>query len=141
MTNRDNRGDAALASSERGLTVDGGNGSPIYVRANGKPIFDANGEFRGYHGISSDATALMSAQEALRESERRSCSVIDGIAGLIAIMGPNGEIETVNRQALERPWAWKRRPINYERCCTDRLNSQPLSGPSRCHGRRASLSC
>ena len=25
----------------------------------------------------------------------------------------------------ERPWASKRQPINYERCCTDRLNSQP----------------
>src|SRR6185503_11853969 len=24
--------------------------------------------------------------------------------------------------ARERPWASKRQPINYERCCTDRLN-------------------
>ena len=31
----------------RGL---GGNGSPMYVRASGKPVFDANGEFRGYRG-------------------------------------------------------------------------------------------
>src|SRR5215470_13132504 len=27
----------------------------------------------------------------------------------------------------ERPWASKLRPINYKRCCTDRLNSQPAS--------------
>src|SRR5580693_1388200 len=26
----------------------------------------------------------------------------------------------------ERPWASKRRPIDYKRCCTDRLNAQPL---------------
>src|SRR4029450_13676547 len=30
----------------------------------------------------------------------------------------------------ERPWASKRQPINYERCCADRLNSQAGSGPS-----------
>jgi PAS domain S-box-containing protein len=77
------------------------NGSPMYVRASGKPMFDANGEFHGYRGTSTDVTVLMRAQEALRESERRSRSVIDGIAGLIAIIAPNGEIETVNRQVLE----------------------------------------
>src|SRR5215467_612062 len=30
----------------------------------------------------------------------------------------------------ERPWASKLRPINYKRCCTDRLNSQGESGRS-----------
>jgi hypothetical protein len=28
----------------------------------------------------------------------------------------------------ERPWASKRQPIDYKRCCTDRLNAQGLSG-------------
>ncbi len=32
----------------RGL---GGNGSPMYVRVSGKPVFDANGEFRRRYGI------------------------------------------------------------------------------------------
>jgi PAS domain S-box-containing protein len=41
------------------------------------------------------------AQEALRESERSARSAIDGIAGLVAILAPNGEVETVNRQCLE----------------------------------------
>jgi PAS domain S-box-containing protein len=44
----------------RGL---GGNGSPMYVKASGKPVFDANGEFRGYRGTGSDVTTLMRAQE------------------------------------------------------------------------------
>ena len=76
------------------------NGSPMYVRANGKPMFDANGEFRGYRGTSTDVTALMRAQEALRESERSLRSAIDGIAGLIVVLAPNGELETVNRQVF-----------------------------------------
>jgi PAS domain S-box-containing protein len=86
-----------------------GSGSPMYVRASGKPMFDANGEFRGYRGTGTDVTAIMRAQEALRESERSSRSAIDGIAGLVAIMAPNGEVETVNRQCLEyfgRPLEW-----------------------------------
>src|SRR4030095_10745353 len=39
----------------------------------------------------------------------------------------------------ESPWAWNVQPINYERCCADRLNSHPESGPSFADddGRRA----
>jgi PAS domain S-box-containing protein len=51
----------------------------------------------------------MQAQEALRESERSWRSAIDGIAGLVSIHFPNGEVETVNRQCLEyfgRPLEW-----------------------------------
>ena len=78
-----------------------GSGSPMYVRASGKPVFDANGEFRGYRGTGTDVTAIMRAQEALRESERSSRSAIDGIAGLVSVLAPNGEVETANRQFLE----------------------------------------
>jgi PAS domain S-box-containing protein len=41
----------------------GRNGSPMYVKASGKPVFDANGEFRGYRGTGSDVTAIVRAQE------------------------------------------------------------------------------
>jgi PAS domain S-box-containing protein len=41
----------------------GGNGSPMYVKASGKPVFDPNGEFRGYRGTGTDVTATMRAQE------------------------------------------------------------------------------
>ena len=73
----------------------------MYAKASGKPVFDANGDFRGYRGTGTDVTAIMRAQEVLRESERSSRSAIDGIAGLLAIMAPNGELETVNRQVFE----------------------------------------
>jgi PAS domain S-box-containing protein len=46
----------------------GGNGLPMYVRASGKPVFDANGEFRGYRGTGSDVTERKRAEEALRQS-------------------------------------------------------------------------
>jgi PAS domain S-box-containing protein len=41
----------------------GGNGSPMYVRASGKPVFDTNGEFRGYRGTGTDVTAIVRARE------------------------------------------------------------------------------
>ncbi|MET4384749.1 PAS domain S-box-containing protein [Bradyrhizobium sp. F1.4.3] len=40
------------------------NGSPIYVRTSGKPLHDANGNFLGYRGVSSDVTAAIRAEEA-----------------------------------------------------------------------------
>src|SRR6202022_4862377 len=42
----------------------GRNGSPMYVKASGKPVFDANGEFRGYRGTGTDVTAIVRAQRA-----------------------------------------------------------------------------
>ena len=76
-------------------------GSPMYVKASGKPVFDANGEFCGYRGTGTDATAITRAQEALRESERSARSALDGIAGLVSILAPVGEVEAVNRQVLD----------------------------------------
>ena len=69
----------------------GGNGSPMYVKASGKPVFDANGEFRGYRGTGTDVTAIMRAQEEherLRRLEVRSRAheppEHDGRAGRLA---------------------------------------------------------
>jgi len=50
----------------------GGNGSPMYVRTSGKPVFDGDGEFRGYRGTGTDVTALIHAgeeHERLRQLE------------------------------------------------------------------------
>ena len=75
--------------------------APRTVKASGKPVFDAAGEFCGYRGTGTDVTALMRAQEELRESERSSRAAIDGIAGLVSVLAPNGELETANRQVFE----------------------------------------
>jgi PAS domain S-box-containing protein len=79
----------------------GYDGSPMYVRASGKPVFDADGKFLGYRGTGTDATAIIRAQEALRESELRLRSAIDGIPGFVGVLAANGEVESVNRQILE----------------------------------------
>jgi GAF domain-containing protein len=47
------------------------------------------------------ALALAHANRNLQESQAKYRSAIDGIAGLVAIMAANGELETVNRQIIE----------------------------------------
>ena len=66
-----------------------------------EPLRASDGTLLQWVGLNLDIEELMCAQEALRESERTSRSAIDGIAALVAIMAPNGELETVNRQSLE----------------------------------------
>jgi PAS domain S-box-containing protein len=48
-----------------------------------------------------DLTERRRAEEALRQSERSARSIIDGIAGLVAVLAPNGEVEAVNRKVFE----------------------------------------
>ena len=40
------------------------NGSQVYVRSSGKPLFDANDRFLGYRGTGTDITALIRAEQA-----------------------------------------------------------------------------
>jgi PAS domain S-box-containing protein len=46
-------------------------GSGVYNKISGKPVFDANGEFRGYRGTGTDVTALRAVEAEARESEQR----------------------------------------------------------------------
>ena len=64
-------------------------------------LFSTSGELVEVIATSVDVTDQKRAEEALRESERRSRSALDGIAGLVAVLAPNGEVETVNRQLSE----------------------------------------
>jgi PAS domain S-box-containing protein len=66
-----------------------------------EPLRASDGTLLLWVGATLDIEELMRAQKALRESERTARSAIDGIAGLVAILTPNGEVETVNRPLFE----------------------------------------
>ena len=59
-------------------------------------------------------------EAALRESEAKFRAAIDGIAGLVAIMAPSGELESVNRQIIEYFGQLRRRAeeLGDRRCST-----------------------
>ena len=64
-------------------------GTPMYVKASGKPVLDANGEFRGYRGTGSDVTAIKGAERALRESEARFRDYAETASDWFWEMGPD----------------------------------------------------
>jgi PAS domain S-box-containing protein len=65
-----------------------------------EPLRASDGTILLWVGATLDIEELMRTQEALRESERRARSAIDGIASVFAILAPNGEPESVNRELL-----------------------------------------
>src|SRR5882672_1431952 len=44
----------------------GADGSVVYIATSGKPVFDADGRFLGYRGVSSDVTAAVRAEQVER---------------------------------------------------------------------------
>ncbi|GAB2174454.1 ATP-binding protein [Dongia sp. agr-C8] len=54
----------------RGLTyrIRRPDGTMVYAETSGRPVFDAAGVFKGYRGIARDVTAIVDAENALREA-------------------------------------------------------------------------
>src|SRR5712671_1957816 len=94
-----------------------GDGTPMYVKASGKPMFDANAEFRGYRGTASDVTAIMRAQE---EHER--------LRQLESDLAHMNRLDMMGQQAaslsheITQPIAAAR---NYARAALNFLSQQP----------------
>ena len=76
-------------------------GTVKYLAATSHHLFSTNGELVEVIGTNVDVTERKRAEEALRESEAHARSALDGIAGLIVVLAPNGEVETINRQVFE----------------------------------------
>jgi len=52
--------------------------SPLYIRINGRPLFDEDGAFSGFYGTGSDLTSTRTAEQALRRSERKFRDLVEG---------------------------------------------------------------
>ena len=95
----------------------GDNGSPMYVKASGKPVFDANGEFRGYRGTGADVTATMRAQE---EHER--LRQLESDLAHMNRLSMMGELAASLAHEITQPIAAAR---NNARAALNFLNRQP----------------
>jgi PAS domain S-box-containing protein len=68
-------------------------------RAN--PLRDEAGNVSRWFGTNFDIEERRRDEEALRVSERSWRKIVDNVPGLVATMGPMGEVEFLNRQVLE----------------------------------------
>jgi PAS domain S-box-containing protein len=86
---------------EHSYRVRGAQGDYRWFLTRIEPLRASDGTLLLRIGATLDIEEFMRAQEALRESERSARSAFDGIAGLVSILAPNGEVEAANRQFLE----------------------------------------
>src|SRR5262249_46775647 len=99
---RDERGVTELRSAgtvqpfEKEFFRKDGSRVPVLI---GGALFEDSGSEGGAFVL--DQTERKRAEEAVRESERRLRSAIDGIPGFICTLAPNGEVEAINRQIVE----------------------------------------
>ncbi|HEX4556868.1 MAG TPA: PAS domain-containing protein [Xanthobacteraceae bacterium] len=87
--------------AEHNYRVRNAEGDYRWFLTRAEPLRANDGTLLLWIGVTLDIEERMRAQEALRESERRARSAFDGIAGLVSILAPNGEVEAANRQFLE----------------------------------------
>ncbi|MEE8279262.1 MAG: PAS domain S-box protein, partial [Alphaproteobacteria bacterium] len=69
-------------------------GRTLHLRTSGRPVFDADGVFRGYRGVGTDVTSRQRAEEALRESEERLRAVIDNMVIGVITIDEQGVVES-----------------------------------------------
>lgn len=67
----------------------------------GLPLRDRQGNILRWLHLLIDVDDRKQAEAALRESERKARSVVDGIPGLVAILTPDGKTDVVNQQMAE----------------------------------------
>lgn len=75
-------------------------GHEVILESSGTPIFDKEGEFRGYRGIDRDITLRRKAEEGLREREVKFQSIVDSSAEWIWEMDLMGR-HTYSNHRLE----------------------------------------
>lgn len=76
-------------------------GSFYWVNTTIVPFLNAEGIPYQYVAIRSDITERKRAEERLRESERHSRAVLDGLSAFVSVLTPDGTLVEVNRAALE----------------------------------------
>src|SRR4029077_3818624 len=95
----------------------GGNGSPMYVKASGRPVFDANGEFRGYRGTGTDVTGIMRAQRA-----EESLRTVEAELAHVSRVTTLGQLTASIAHEIKQPIAAAR---NNARAALNFLDQQP----------------
>ena len=74
---------------------------PCYVRVHGKPVFDDEGNFRGYRGVGINETRRLTAERQRREMEARLRTVLDTMPLILWAVDKEGVFTLREGKALE----------------------------------------
>jgi two-component system sensor histidine kinase/response regulator len=78
------------------LDTKGTDGETLYVAVGGKPVFDLEGNFRGYRGTARDVTREVAAREAARRAERRLIEAMDAAPCAVTLLDSNLQLVSGN---------------------------------------------
>ncbi len=131
-------------------------GHTVWVAVAGRPVFAADGTFRGYYGVGRDVTERASAMAAVRRSEQRFRALTalasewfwetDAALCFTAIKGPPGMFEDLQSKLLGKPVShvlahrnFHFEGANIEQFVAQRrpFRRQPMQVERDTHGRRA----
>ena len=73
-------------------------GETRWISTSGRPVFDADGRFRGYRGIGRDITERKMAEAALRRAAEELRLIVESVPAMIATFDPKFRYEFVNRR-------------------------------------------
>lgn len=76
-------------------------GKQVYRRISGRPVFDENGDFTGYRGISSDITERVMKDREARETQQRLIDAIEASDHGVVLFGADDRLIFANRYSLE----------------------------------------
>jgi two-component system sensor histidine kinase/response regulator len=71
-------------------------GAPLYLSLSGKPVFDLEGQFKGYRGTARDVTREVTARVAARRAERRLIEAMDAAPSAVALVDSRFELAASN---------------------------------------------
>jgi PAS domain S-box-containing protein len=89
------------ASVETEVRLRGSDGKYRWFLFRAHPSANPSGQLVKWCGLSTDIDERMQAEEALRTSERRFRSIVDGLPVLLSTATPDGELDQANRHYLE----------------------------------------
>lgn len=78
------------------------NGDTVILETNGSPVFDKEGNFKGYRGIDRDITRRKLAEEALVQSESTAKALINATAETAILMDRQGIVLAINKIGAQR---------------------------------------